>query len=169
MKLLPYTPFKHPKQRKKQAPLNTFLFNPIQTDVIVVCSILSNMHFACTIHITFDCRYSLSGGIKPIPPPLISVDTSHSISSSGASDYGGNGNMSNGGGGNGLPAVYGVPPPSAAVHQPHRPSSRYSNRSHRSRRQQHGLSGLGGSQHIHSSSSAASMPFSKYSNGRMVP
>ena len=27
-------------------------------------------------------RFSLNGNIKPIPPPLISVDTSHSISSS---------------------------------------------------------------------------------------
>jgi len=82
-------------------------------------------------------RYSLSG-IKPIPPPLISVDTSHSVSSSAdaGSDYGphgappaslpnnvgvfggagvfGLGNGS-GGGGNGMPAVYGVPLPSAAA------------------------------------------------------
>ena len=37
-------------------------------------------------------RFSLNGNIKPIPPPLISVDTSHSISSSSEC---------------GIPAVYG--------------------------------------------------------------
>ena len=78
---------------------------------------------AINSRLSLNSRYSLSGGIKPIPPPLISVDTSHSISSSAASDYGGGlGPASLGaGGGNGLPAVYGVP-----VHS--RPSSRYSNR-----------------------------------------
>ena len=115
-----------------------------------------------------DFRYSLSG-IKPIPPPLISVDTSHSISSSAASDCG-------------LPAVYGVPSHS-------RPASRYSNRSHRSHRSARHRSrsahaaaagGHGGhdggidrhghmSLQPHSSSSAASTThYSKYSNGRMI-
>lgn len=109
-------------------------------------------------------RYSLSGhGIKPIPPPLISVDTSHSISSSAASDYGGGGAMNHhAGAGNGIPAVYGVP-----VHS--RPSSRYSNRSHRSAR--HARSGGGASanqMHSNSSSGGASGVYSKYSNGRMI-
>eukprot|EP00095_Tigriopus_kingsejongensis_P005839 maker-scaffold425_size175135-snap-gene-0.47 protein:Tk05839 transcript:maker-scaffold425_size175135-snap-gene-0.47-mRNA-1 annotation:"hypothetical protein L798_01171" len=99
----------------------------------------------------YGSRYSLAGGLKPIPPPLISVDTSHSLSSSGASDYGGN-HPAAAGGGNGLPAVYGVP-----VHS--RPSSRYSNRSHRSHRRPHP---------IHSSSSAAGSHYSKYSNGRVL-
>ncbi len=81
------------------------------------------------------CRYSLSGGIKPIPPPLISVDTSHSVSSSdagghanGGVDFGGA--VANGGGGggifgssmfshnhhndDGLPAVYGLPASASA-------------------------------------------------------
>lgn len=98
----------------------------------------------------YGSRYSLSNGLKPIPPPLISVDTSHSLSSSAASDYGGNGMTA--GGGNGLPAVYGVP-----VHS--RPSSRYSNRSHRSHRRPH---------QIHSSSSGAGSHYSKYSNGRIL-
>lgn len=57
----------------------------------------------------YGSRFSLNGNIKPIPPPLISVDTSHSISSSSEC---------------GIPAVYGLP-----VHS--RPSSRYSNRSHK--------------------------------------
>ncbi|XP_040571387.1 uncharacterized protein [Lepeophtheirus salmonis] len=60
----------------------------------------------------YGSRYSLnrvSGStLKPIPPPLISVDTVNSLSSN-ASDYG-------------MPAVYGIP-----VHS--RPSSRVSNRS----------------------------------------
>ena len=60
-------------------------------------------------------RFSLNGNIKPIPPPLISVDTSHSISSSSEC---------------GIPAVYGLP-----VHS--RPSSRYSNRSHKRGHQSH--------------------------------
>ncbi len=99
-------------------------------------------------------RYSLSGGIKPIPPPLISVDTSHSISSSAASDYG-------------LPAVYGVPSHS-------RPASRYSNRSHRSARHRsrsqpaHGDSGPMSLQPHSSSSAASTTHYSKYSNGRMI-
>ena len=111
------------------------------------------------------CRYSLSG-IKPIPPPLISVDTSHSISSSAAeSDCG-------------LPAVYGVP-----SHSHSRPASRYSNRSHRSHRSArqhrsrsaHAANGHEIDRHghlslqPHSSSSAASTThYSKYSNGRMI-
>jgi len=57
----------------------------------------------------YGSRFSLNGNIKPIPPPLISVDTAHSISSSSEC---------------GIPAVYGLP-----VHS--RPSSRYSNRSHK--------------------------------------
>ena len=120
-----------------------------------------------TSSVCLRCRYSLSG-IKPIPPPLISVDTSHSISSSAAeSDCG-------------LPAVYGVP-----SHSHSRPASRYSNRSHRSHRSarthrsrsahaaaanghevdRHGHLSL----QPHSSSSAASTThYSKYSNGRMI-
>ena len=94
-------------------------------------------------------RYSLNDKIKPIPPPLISVDTSHSISSEE----------------NGLPAVYGVP-----VHS--RPSSRYSNRSHhrpRRDRSQHQQSSLQPFQsHSASSSGGSSAQFSKYSNGRMI-
>jgi len=50
----------------------------------------------------YGSRFSLNGNIKPIPPPLISVDTAHSISSSSEC---------------GIPAVYGLP-----VHS--RPSSR---------------------------------------------
>ena len=111
------------------------------------------------LSVTLYCRYSLSG-IKPIPPPLISVDTSHSISSSAASDCG-------------LPAVYGVPSHS-------RPASRYSNRSHRSARHRsrsaHAAANGGDidrhghlSLQPHSSSSAASTThYSKYSNGRMI-
>ena len=91
------------------------------------------------------------------------MDTSHSISSSAASDCG-------------LPAVYGVPSHS-------RPASRYSNRSHRSARHRsrsahagHAHDGGGGidrhghlSLQPHSSSSAASTThYSKYSNGRMI-
>ena len=95
-------------------------------------------------------RYSLNDKIKPIPPPLISVDTSHSISS--ASE-------------NGLPAVYGVP-----VHS--RPSSRYSNRSHRTRRdrsQHPPQTSLQPFQsHSASSSGGSSAQYSKYSNGRMI-
>jgi len=63
----------------------------------------------------YGSRFSLNGNIKPIPPPLISVDTSHSISSSSEC---------------GIPAVYGLP-----VHS--RPSSRYSNRSHKRGHQNH--------------------------------
>ena len=95
-------------------------------------------------------RYSLNDKIKPIPPPLISVDTSHSISS--ASE-------------NGLPAVYGVP-----VHS--RPSSRYSNRSHsrakRDRSQPPPQTSLQAYQSHSSSSGGSSAQYSKYSNGRMI-
>ena len=93
------------------------------------------------------------------------MDTSHSISSSAASDCG-------------LPAVYGVPSHS-------RPASRYSNRSHRSHRSArhrsrsahaghaHDGGGIDRHGHLslqpHSSSSAASTThYSKYSNGRMI-
>lgn len=71
----------------------------------------------------YGSRFSLNGHIKPIPPPLISVDTAHSISSSSEC---------------GMPAVYGVP-----VHS--RPSSRYSNRSHK--RPQHSSSSGGSTTH----------------------
>ena len=95
-------------------------------------------------------RYSLNDKIKPIPPPLISVDTSHSISS--ASE-------------NGLPAVYGVP-----VHS--RPSSRYSHRSHsrakRDRVQPPPQQSLQPYQSHSSSSGGSSAQYSKYSNGRMI-
>ena len=96
-------------------------------------------------------RYSLNDKIKPIPPPLISVDTSHSISS--ASE-------------NGLPAVYGVP-----VHS--RPSSRYSNRSHSRAKHQRDRSqppqqSLSAYQSHSSSSGGSSAQYSKYSNGRMI-
>jgi hypothetical protein len=97
----------------------------------------------------YGSRYSLNDKIKPIPPPLISVDTSHSISS--ASE-------------NGLPAVYGVP-----VHS--RPSSRYSNRSHRNKRdrsQPPPQSSLHAYQSHSSSSGGSSAQYSKYSNGRMI-
>ena len=126
---------------------------------------MTSHRLSLILSVTLYCRYSLSG-IKPIPPPLISVDTSHSISSSAASDCG-------------LPAVYGVPSHS-------RPASRYSNRSHRSARHRsrsahahagHAHDGGGGgidrhghlSLQPHSSSSAASTThYSKYSNGRMI-
>jgi len=99
----------------------------------------------------YGSRYSLNDKIKPIPPPLISVDTSHSISS--ASE-------------NGLPAVYGVP-----VHS--RPSSRYSNRSHRTKRDHRAhqpppQASLHAYQSHSSSSGGSSAQYSKYSNGRMI-
>lgn len=98
----------------------------------------------------YGSRYSLNDKIKPIPPPLISVDTSHSISS--ASE-------------NGLPAVYGVP-----VHS--RPSSRYSHRSHsrakRDRVQPPPQQSLQPYQSHSSSSGGSSAQYSKYSNGRMI-
>ena len=108
-------------------------------DLIVYINTFVNIFF----------RYSLNDKIKPIPPPLISVDTSHSISS--ASE-------------NGLPAVYGVP-----VHS--RPSSRYSNRSHRNKRdrsQPPPQSSLHAYQSHSSSSGGSSAQYSKYSNGRMI-
>jgi len=71
----------------------------------------------------YGSRFSLNGNIKPIPPPLISVDTSHSISSSSEC---------------GIPAVYGLP-----VHS--RPSSRYSNRSTHKRGHQHSAASSSGS------------------------
>ena len=78
------------------------------------------LEFAFTSHFF---RFSLNGNIKPIPPPLISVDTSHSISSSSEC---------------GIPAVYGLP-----VHS--RPSSRYSNRSTHKRGHQHSAASSSGS------------------------
>jgi len=86
----------------------------------------------------YGSRFSLNGNIKPIPPPLISVDTSHSISSSSEC---------------GIPAVYGLP-----VHS--RPSSRYSNRSHKRGHQSH--------QSAASSSGSTTLHYSKYSNGRHI-
>jgi len=73
----------------------------------------------------YGSRFSLNGNIKPIPPPLISVDTSHSISSSSEC---------------GIPAVYGLP-----VHS--RPSSRYSNRSTHKRGHHSAASSSGSTAH----------------------
>jgi len=91
----------------------------------------------------YGSRYSLNDKIKPIPPPLISVETNHSLSSGNSES--------------GLPAVYGVPT---------RPSSRYSNRS--AVRQQQApppRMGHNGGYHNSASSSAGSTTqFPKYSN-----
>jgi len=91
----------------------------------------------------YGSRYSLNDKIKPIPPPLISVETNHSLSSGNSES--------------GLPAVYGVPA---------RPSSRYSNRTSRSRNPvPNGNGGQvnNGYHHNSASSSAGSTThFSKY-------
>lgn len=102
-------------------------------------------------------RYSLNGHIKPIPPPLISVDTNHSPSSGSEAS---------------LPAVYGLP-----VHS--RPSSRYSNRYVKSFCQTRTLKGFNDLTFIRShrsgkrsvagqQTSNGGSHYSKYSNGRMI-
>jgi len=89
----------------------------------------------------YGSRYSLNDKIKPIPPPLISVETNHSLSSGNSES--------------GLPAVYGVPA---------RPSSRYSNRSTHQRQPRMNGHHNGGYHNSASSSAGSTTQFPKYNN-----